>query len=516
MNVQLTNLLDALSQAAHFDPSDALSLLPTYPKVGDLPSPWETWTLIGLVRHRRRQLWVQHVVDTQLGSDSARIGGMGLLGHPDHIEPSGTVPGMPEWEYYFHGCGCCLSHKVTGESIDVDFHGSSAEYFDFFFYQNYLESLRHPEPPEQRLLALHRNLRPISLVKHRLVSLGALSLLQEGQSGPSKIADSILEHEELLDAFCDRWESPERRLGLAALVGDWLAADELSQGQPELQRITRPRAEQCRSIRRQQLEQATGYEAADALLALSELGNADKSLIAALRSPPSGRISSALEIIQQQDDAKWCPHVYALFRRVSPDHPIPEPSIWMKSLKFLLTHNYQKQALLSALEKCDGTVMGEGVLLALENAPDKVLPLVRKGLLHQIPICRTEVAAILATINQPWSRGELLRALEISDEQEMTADVRAALLETGNHEAEKAVLAWETKNPHEDETGSYLEIDGRTVGPFYSMSEIMLKNKADYVRYEMQEIHERVMKIRNVVPPESPAPRKWWRFWNPY
>jgi hypothetical protein len=37
---------------------------------------------------------------------------------------------LPEWEYYFHGKGCCLTHRVTGEEIDVDFFDDSAEYFD--------------------------------------------------------------------------------------------------------------------------------------------------------------------------------------------------------------------------------------------------------------------------------------------------------------------------------------------------------------------------------------------------
>jgi hypothetical protein len=27
----------------------------------------------------------------------------------------------------------------------------------------------------------------------------------------------------------------------------------------------------------------------------------------------------ALEVIGRQNDSRWCPHVYALFRRVAPD-----------------------------------------------------------------------------------------------------------------------------------------------------------------------------------------------------
>ena len=126
----------------------------------------------------------------------------------------------------------------------------------------------------------------------------------------------------------------------------------------------------------------------------------------------------------------------------------------------------------AALPKAGGTEVGEAVLLALEHAPELALPLIRKALLADIPINRIEVAAILALIAKPWSRRELLGALEASDDQEKTADARAALLESGDEEAQKAVLAWEERNPHENEAGSYLEIGGRRLGPFYTFGEI--------------------------------------------
>jgi hypothetical protein len=42
------------------------------------------------------------------------------------------------------------------------------------------------------------------------------------------------------------------------------------------------------------------------------------------------------------------------------------------------------------------------------------------------------------------------------DDQKKTADARAALLESGDEDAQKAVLAWEKRNSHENEVGSYL------------------------------------------------------------
>ena len=104
----------------------------------NLPSPWTTWALIALIRHEARQRWVTEVVRTNIGK--LRDGG-----------GSGIVPGLPDWEYRFHGIGCCLTHRVSGEEIDVEYCESEGTSFDIFFYIRFLESLRHPKPPEDRL-----------------------------------------------------------------------------------------------------------------------------------------------------------------------------------------------------------------------------------------------------------------------------------------------------------------------------------------------------------------------------
>ena len=80
------------------------------------------------------------------------------------------------------------------------------------------------------------------------------------------------------------------------------------------------------------------------------------------------------------------------------------------------------------------------------------------------------------------------------DDQKKTADARAALLESGDEDAQKAVLAWEKRNPHEDEVGSYLEIGGRRLGPFYTFGEISLKNRASWIRDELDALHDQVIK----------------------
>jgi hypothetical protein len=129
MDAGLTDLWSAIERANRRPPADLISALRGLPDARKLPSPWATWTLIGLARHRRRQHWVEQVMRTRLGGDPEALATCGALAHPGSIPQHGLVPGLAEWEYCFHGIGCCLTHRVTGESIDVDFHGDSAEYF---------------------------------------------------------------------------------------------------------------------------------------------------------------------------------------------------------------------------------------------------------------------------------------------------------------------------------------------------------------------------------------------------
>jgi hypothetical protein len=517
MDARFNALLDAFARAEKPAPVDLAAALRGLPDPGPLSSPWEAWTLIGLFRHRERQLWVADIIRHRLRGAPSDLAAIGALGHPEGVKQSGPVPGMPEWEYYFHGRGCCISHKVDGDAIDVDFWGDSAEYFDTFFYKNYLESLRHPEPPEQRLRELHPSARAVTIAIDDLIAAGALTPLANHETHPYRVADDVLASADEITAFCSAWADADRRVWLAALVGDWLAANETATDRPELTALTAPRAERCREIRRQRLRRdlSEPYKGADALQSLADLGatDLDQCLETALCGPPSGTISAALDIIGKQNDSRWCPSLYDLFRRIDPAKQPPSPHIWITSLKFLLGHGHRTSEMFAALPKAGGTAVGEAVLLALEHAPELALPLIRKALLSDIPINRIEVSSILTLIAKPWSRRELLGALQASDDQEMTADARAALLESGDEEAQKAVLAWEERNPHENETGSYLDIGGRRLGPFYTFGEIALKNKSSRIRYEMEKLHDRVMKIRNVVPPEPPGTRPWWKLW---
>jgi Domain of unknown function (DUF6896) len=250
MNPQTTALLDAFERARHPEPADLLSAVRGLPDPAALPSPWETWTLIGLVRHRDRQFWVADIIRNRLRGAPADLAAIGALGHPEGVPQSGPVPGLPEWEYYFHGRGCCLTHKVDGDQIDVDYWDDSAEYFDTFFYTKYLESLRHPGPPEQRLRELHRSARTVRIAVEDLIVAGALAPLAGRDSHPPRVSDAVLDHADAIEAFCGAWADPANRPWLGALCGDWLAAHKAAEGRPDFTAIAGPRASTAESAER--------------------------------------------------------------------------------------------------------------------------------------------------------------------------------------------------------------------------------------------------------------------------
>jgi hypothetical protein len=51
----------------------------------------------------------------------------------------------------------------------------------------------------------------------------------------------------------------------------------------------------------------------------------------------------------------------------------------------------------------------------------------------------------------------------------------------------------------------------RRRGPFYTLGELSLQDRASWIRYEMDRLHDRVRKVKDVVPPEPPGPRPWWK-----
>lgn len=431
------------------------------------------------------------------------IAAVGAFGHPEDVSQEGLVPGLNDWEYYFHGCGCMLTSRITGERIDVDFYGETAEGFDVFFYKQWLQSLEEPEPPEARLLSLHPSRDVIGQSVDDLSDAGLLVPCSPDHWAP-KLADEVLDHLDDVDAFLERWErstGPERAW-LAALIGDWPAALEAlpESADADLRERVTAQAAACIRRRRRALEARPAREPRNRLAfeALADLDpdDLDDLILRALEGPLDGMTVAALERIPERGGPSWLPAIRDVLARLPAEAAPPLPSIREHSLRLLIRHGANCLEGREELTKADGLALGEAALLALEHAPESSLPLFRRALRSKFPHVRMTTAAALALIDRPWSRDELVAVLRESDDHEATAECRAALREATDPVGRRAADAWDEAHPREPETG-----------PFITMEEMMLRDAEARVRYYAETLHDRVLPLRNRI---SGPPDGWW------
>lgn len=450
-------------------------------------SPWSLWTLCSLIKHTQRQEFVLHLVRDKLNGDPKAIAKDGELGHPP-IKRSGLVPDNTDWKYRFHGRGCCLTNRITGEMIDVDFFDETADWIDCYFYEGYLESLKEPEIWERRVIELHPSIETVDLSIQNLMELGLLEKYPDS-SGVRLGFDSD-EFLGLLEHFEEASDSLHQKL--AAAFGDWgmLSEREFShRNVSDAFASTRLDREQDLIQRFERKDQQT--------LALRSLFEMDsprrfEMLRPALSSPPSGTISAALDILIELNDGTWCNEVWSLLGRTDPDGELPQPHIWHMCLKYLALHSSDGESIKQNLRKTSGHTIGDAAILALEYFPEEALALFRKALHSTVPNNRIIAASALALIDQPWSHEELLAVLRNSDDQEMTAECRAALREIPRPKLHQIVDEWEYQNPHEAEMGEWI-----------SMEEFALRGSQWLIRFEMESLHDRVLPLRAIMPPES-------------
>ncbi|MCA9038893.1 MAG: HEAT repeat domain-containing protein [Planctomycetaceae bacterium] len=449
-------------------------------------SPWETWTLLGLVRHRERQQFVADVVTDCLEGDLAEIARRGYLGHPP-IPGSGVVPSLIEWEYYLHGIGCCLTHRVTGEAIDVDFADDSAEWFDTNFYRDYLASLKQPVFVESRLIELHPTLDPIRLSIDWLCEQGFLRRHAERHfvrlGVPYERLNMVLS--QLESASSDN----SINVAVAYACNDWLRLAQLDDISEK--KLINEQFELCRKSHNHKLKKRIEEdpESPLAVRALYDLSSPDLSNVMEqiLKCPETLATLESIKIIHELDDPKWCPQLKELMERVTQE-PFLGSHIWLKSAEFILKHDYPAD-IKQQIRENDSIFLGELAVLALRYFPDIAIETFQRALRSDVPANRVHAAAALAIIDQPWSRNELLKVLEESQDQNRTSECRSALAMTHDQACHEAVIEWEQKNPHEPELGEYL-----------SMEDDYLRRCDGYIRWEMHDLHDKVLPLRNIIP----------------
>ncbi|QDT29916.1 hypothetical protein Enr10x_52730 [Gimesia panareensis] len=470
--------------------SDEREMFITECLLNPLPiSPWSLWTLCSLIKHRQRQEYVLHIVRDKLSGDPKALAEAGALGHPP-IERTGLVPTNTDWEYRFHGRGCCLTNRITGELLDVDFYDETADWFNSYFYEGYLESLKEPEIWERHVIKLHPSLETVAISFQNLIENGLLE--KHPESSVVRLGFESDEFLGLLERFEEASDSLVQRL--AAVLGDWgmLTEGEVSR-QDVLEAFARTSLDREQDLI-QRFERNDQQRLALRSLFEMESSRRFEILRQALSSPPSGTVSAALDILFEMNDGLWCDEVWSLLSRTDPDGELPQPHIWHTCLEYLTLHTSDCESIKQNLRKTSGHTIGDVAILALKHFPEESLGLFRRALCSTVPNNRIIAASALALIDQPWSHEELLAVLRNSDDQEMTAECRAALREIPRPKLHQIVDEWEYQNPHEAETGEWI-----------SMEEAALRRSQGLIRVEMESLHDQVLPLRAIIPPEPPS-----------
>ncbi|WP_298867321.1 hypothetical protein [uncultured Gimesia sp.] len=475
-------------------------------------SPWGLWTLCSLVKHRQRQEFVLECVRFKLDGDPVAIAAAGAFAHPP-IKKHGLVPGDTDWKYNFHGRGCRLKNRISGECIDVDFFDDTADWFDDYFYNIFLKSLKQPEIWEQRVIELHPSIDTVLLAFDELQNAGLL----EKHSDKHVVRLSFETNEILHFLECIEGFPSSNHLvpKLAAALGDWellksislddrfqkdvAAADELNRLEREKMLLncfenSNRQRHALKAIF--EIESCHQYELLNSSLELPH----DEVLNSALQLPNAGAISTALEVILSSKDSTWCPEVLKLLNRTNPCGDLPQPQIWLICMEYLCQYSENRDALSNKLRQASRHSIAEAGILALEYRPTEALSLFRRAIRSKTRHNRIVSVAVLALINKAWAHNELLDLLKSSDDHSLTAECRAAIREMPHPQLHKIVDEWENNNPHEPETGKWI-----------TMQEVFLRGTQERVKWEMVALHDRILPLRDIVPPEPS--RKWWKLW---
>ena len=277
---------------------------------------------------------------------------------------------------------------------------------------------------------------------------------------------------------------------LAASVGDWLLLGELLEREQveEFAEHKSALLKQRNSELLEHVKSGTKFQA-DALLALHAVGSSDLTRILAqvLNARPSSATSAALKVIAQFGDPAWCVPLERLLSRLDPNGPPPNPHLWHATAKILLRHG-RPGRIAKIIPTIRSHCLGELAALTLEYFPELAVSTFRRSLRSEIPANRITAAAVLAIIDQPWSRSELLAVIRESNDHYQTMECRSALMQTHFPEGRQAVSDWETRNPPPPREGAYRTVD-----------EMALDQSDDTISWEMAKLHDRILPLRRMI-----------------
>jgi hypothetical protein len=490
---------------------------------------WSLWTLASLHRHLDRQKWVGYIVESRLKADLRQIGCAGAFGHPEGLPQSGDIPGEAEWKYYFHGCGCCLSNKVTGASIDVDFtRDGTGDKIDRFFYSNFLLSLSNPEFPERQIRRDEPFQHSWQVEIDRLSDANCINAELGLRFAPDglRVAEAIEPLSKQIARLLE-WETPSAlrtAVYVALAVGDVVLANEfVSQtdiGAKLRDQIVRE-SENERQSRLRFLQAALREKDSygpSYLAAIADLGFhlAEETVIACLfQNPVDGTANTALEIVrawnrpnsvdvlknllhqryreatgfrsmlsrlgigvkkhsdQQPRHFQVTQASLALFQRIRCDSLDPQ---FKAKVRFLI-------------ENAGGANAGEGALLIYVLDKRGGLQSLRRAFSGKVPAAYKDAAAACVLIGSNEAEQILKEALSNSDAQ-IQHTAACALAAFPSKSARDPARNWFARNDGiKDPLGQEVTVLGRTT-PVFTFEDISHANMDEFFKWSLEKLRK--------------------------
>lgn len=349
--------------------------------------PWLAWLIVCLCRQQERQAW--HL------SIHKKI---------EHLnEYEGKVPDMPEWSFDYHGNGLCLVGP-NDEVLDVNFEDDEAKTIDPYFFANRVIYLNKVQLPEERLRKW--------LPKSQLIAVAINELQKSGILRPEDSHTFYLnpqfyiDWQEIINAnFDDGDISAEWYLNIEGVKTeeenssttieryyDWLE-DLLNH--PKLGSSLVDHVTECLSPERQL-----------------------KICLGQISGPICHNTAGAIETLHKRKDAPTELIEDLVSKLNSKKH---HPYIAWQVCRFLLSRNIMFDECINTLETFSKQRVVDGysgnpydyelALLCLTYAPKQGHQLLRTALRSKTPAAIEDVSALLALIDEPWSRLEVINAL---------------------------------------------------------------------------------------------------------
>lgn len=488
---------------------------------------WSLWTLVCLRKHLDRQKWVGYIVESRLKGDLRQIGCAGAFGHPENLPQSGDVPDEPEWKYYFHGCGCCLTHKVTGASIDVDFtRDGASNKIDPFFYSNFLLSFSEQDVPERLIRREEPFQHSWQVEIDRLSAAGCI----EREHG-IRFTTVGLRVSEAVEPLCQQiaryleWKTPSalrNSVFVSIALGDVVLASQLisqTNFSEELcERIVRE-SDKAVETRLRSLQAAlrgkNGY-GPSYLAAIADFGPklAEETVITSLFTKPvDGTSNTALEIVcawnrpnavdvlkdllnRRYSEATGYRSILSRLgigaRKQSDEQPrnyqVTKASLALfQRIRSETLPPHFKAKVQFLLEKSGGAQAGEAALLVYALDKQSGLHWLKRALLGKVPAAYKDAAAACVVIGNIEAEQILKEALSNPNSQiQHTAACALAAFPSGS--AHDCARDWFIRNDGiKDPLGKEVTVLGRTT-PVFTFEDISHANMDEFFKWSLEKL----------------------------